>query len=83
LTVDWKRGSGDRQFTLDLTAPKGTSGVVDVPAAGARVTVRVDGKVAWDGTRAHAFQAAFKDGRVTLHGIPAGSHTITVSGKAS
>jgi hypothetical protein len=83
LTVDWKRGSGDRQFTLDLTAPKGTSGVVDVPATGSQVTVRVDGKVAWDGTRAHAFQAALKDGRVTLHGIPAGSHTITVSGKAS
>ncbi|MFJ1584379.1 alpha-L-rhamnosidase C-terminal domain-containing protein [Streptomyces sp. NPDC088197] len=83
LTVDWKRGGGDRQFTLDLTAPKGTSGVADLPATGTRVTVKFDGRVAWDGSGAHAFQATLKDGRVTLRGIPAGSHTITVTGKAS
>lgn len=79
LAVDWTRGSGSRQFSLTLTAPKGTTGDVDVPATGARATVTVDGRVAWDGSRAHAFAATLKDGRVTLHGIPAGTHTITVA----
>ncbi|MCW2944553.1 MAG: alpha-L-rhamnosidase [Actinoallomurus sp.] len=39
----------------------------------------IDGKVAWSGTGAPAYQATDKDGYVTPHDIPAGSHTVTVT----
>ena len=84
LDVSWVQGHGKGRgtaaFTLAVTAPAGTSGDVAVPAGGGRVVVRVDGKVAWTGTGASAYQATQEGGYVTLHGLPAGSHTVTVVG---
>lgn len=79
LRVSWVQGSGGA-FTLEVTAPTGTTGDVAVPAAGAQVVVRVDGRVAWEGSQARAYQAVNQNGYVTLHGVPAGSHTVTVTG---
>jgi hypothetical protein len=79
LRVSWIHGRGQRAFTLAVTAPSGTSGDIAVPANGRRVVVHIDGKVAWSGTDALAYQATDEDGYVTLHDVPAGSHTVTVT----
>jgi hypothetical protein len=84
LDVSWVQGHGKGHgaavFTLAVTAPAGTSGDVAVPTGGGEVVVRVDGKVTSTGTGASAYQAAREGGYVTLHGLPAGSHTVTVVG---
>jgi hypothetical protein len=80
LQVSWNRGSGAQQFSLTLTAPKGTSGDVAVPVTGT-VVVRVDGRIVWNTTGAAAgSDATLQDGYVTLHGLHPGTHTITVAG---
>ena len=84
LRVSWVQGGGQgggRAFTLAVTAPRGTSGDVAVPVGGTRVTVRVDGRAAWNDGAALAYQATNDGGFVTLHGVPAGSHTVTVTGR--
>ena len=78
LQVSWVRGSGAQQFSLTLTAPKGTSGDVAVPVTGT-VVVRVDGRTVWNGTRATGLGATLQDGYVTLHGVQPGTHTVTVT----
>ncbi|WP_433185855.1 alpha-L-rhamnosidase C-terminal domain-containing protein [Actinoallomurus sp. CA-150999] len=77
LRVTWTQGHG-AVLTLAVTAPAGTSGDIAVPTGGKRVTVRVDGKVAWNGA-ALAYQATNDGGHITLHGIRAGSHTVQVT----
>jgi hypothetical protein len=67
LGVSWSRGSGT--FTLTVTVPAGTSGVIAVPAGGDLVEVQVDGA----GSLAQP-----QNGYVTMHGVGAGSHTVTV-----
>lgn len=79
LQVSWVHGRGQRAFTLVVTAPAGTSGDVAVPTGGEKVVVRVDGKVAWNGAGALAYQAADEGGYVCLHGVPAGAHTVTAT----
>lgn len=84
LRASWVQGGGqggDRAFTLAVTAPRGTSGDIAVPVGGTRVTVRVDGRAAWNDGAALAYQATNDGGFVTLHGVPAGSHTVTVTGR--
>ncbi|MDI5963800.1 alpha-L-rhamnosidase-related protein [Streptantibioticus silvisoli] len=79
LTVSWDNpGSG--AFTLDVDAPHGTTGTVavPVPAAGQRFTVRLDGRTAWDGTRAAVRGARLDDGRLLLPDLGPGRHTVTV-----
>jgi alpha-L-rhamnosidase len=82
LDVSWRQGAG--QFTLTVTAPRGTSGDISVPAT-SRAVVTVNGRVAWTGTpgasttRAAAFGASLAGGYVTLHAVPGGARTtITV-----
>jgi hypothetical protein len=65
-------------FTLTVSAPGGTSGDIAVPVGTARVEVRVDGRLAWDGTHTRGFGAQLDNGYVTLHGIHPGTHTVTV-----
>lgn len=72
LDVSWRQGAGG-QFTLRVTAPRGTSGDITVPVAGAGAEVIVDGRIAWDDGSRQAFGAALADGSVTLHGIRGGS----------
>ncbi|MEV0404102.1 discoidin domain-containing protein [Actinoallomurus sp. NPDC050550] len=78
LRVTWTQGHG-AVLTLAVTAPAGTSGDIAVPTGGKRVTVRVDGKVAWNGGAALAYRATNDGGHITLHGVRAGSHTVQVT----
>jgi alpha-L-rhamnosidase-like protein/F5/8 type C domain-containing protein len=81
LTVHWRIGekNGDPSFTLQITAPAGTTGQVSVPVASSSPTVRVNGQVALKGTKASAFNARRVGGYVVLDGIGAGQHTITAN----
>ncbi|MFC1414311.1 alpha-L-rhamnosidase C-terminal domain-containing protein [Streptacidiphilus sp. N1-12] len=84
LQVSWSRGSGAQQFSLTVTAPKGTSGDVAVPVTGS-VLVRVDGRTVWNAAGAvgsagsSASGATLQDGYLTLHGVRPGTHTVTVT----
>jgi hypothetical protein len=71
LDVSWRQGHN--QFSLRLTAPRGTSGEITVPVAGAGAEVIVDGRVAWHDGSGRAFGAALAGGSVTLHGVRGGS----------
>jgi hypothetical protein len=44
------------------------------------VQVRVDGQLVFHKSIGRRFGAQQSNGYVTLHGIPAGRHTVTVSG---
>jgi len=79
LTVSWVTAAARTGFTLTITAPAGTNGDIAVPLSGTRAQVRVDGRLAWNNGMSHGFSAEAADGYVTLHAIPAGSHTITVT----
>jgi hypothetical protein len=86
LTAQWEVGSGrngEPSFTLQITAPRGTSGQVVVPAGSAKAQVRVDGRLVWDGeagaAKSKADNAQLSGGYVTLDGIGAGQHTVVVS----
>lgn len=57
-------------FTLRVTAPSGTSGDIAVPVASASDQVTLDGQV--------ASGAQPSGGYLTLHGVRAGAHTVTV-----
>ncbi|MET3806152.1 hypothetical protein ABIB25_003161 [Nakamurella sp. UYEF19] len=63
-------------FTLQLTAPKKTSGSVQVPTFGDSVRVTVDGRTVWDGKRG---TATVQGGYVTVNGVGAGKHTVVVT----
>jgi hypothetical protein len=66
ISASWTAG---RQFTLRVTTPLGTRGVIAVPAAvGTRITV--NGKVV---------RAAVADGYAAIS-VPGGSYTVTSSG---
>lgn len=77
VKVSWKR-TAKGSFDLDMTAPKGTSGRVAVPTGGNKVTVRIDGQVAWATGHPKAYRAALSQGYVVLHGVGTGHHVITV-----
>jgi hypothetical protein len=67
LDVSWSQASGT--FTLTVTVPAGTSGVIAAPADGAQVELAVDGT---------DIVAQPQNGYVTLQGVGVGSHTVTV-----
>lgn len=71
LDVSWRQGNG--QFTLHVTAPRGTSGDIAVPGADAHAQVIVDGRTVWRDGTGQAFGATLANGYVTLHGIRGGS----------
>ena len=72
----WRRGDGNRSFTLTMGAPDGTSGSVVVPLLGRSRTIAMDGRVVWqDGAPAAGVIAAERDGAVEFSGIT-GSHTF-------
>lgn len=82
LGVSWSTGSAGGRFTMTVIAPPGTTGDVAVPANGSAVQVRVDGQLVFYKGKGigRRFGAQQSNGYVTLHGIRAGRHTITVSG---
>jgi hypothetical protein len=77
--VSWRATAANTGFTLTMTAPAGTTGDIAVPIRGTRVQVHVDGRLAWNSGTSRAFGAQATDGYVTLHAVPPGSHTITVT----
>ncbi len=66
LASRWRRGG--RSFKLTVVAPRGTSGVVEVPLLGRRRTVTIDGKAA---------RGKRRGGVVRFKGIH-GQHTFVV-----
>lgn len=75
LDVGWQVAGAAQRFALTYTAPAGTSGVVSVPTGGARVIVRVDGRLVWDGDSG---SARLDNDYISVPGA-AGRHTVTVT----
>jgi hypothetical protein len=80
LDVSWRQGHGG-QFSLRVSAPRGTTGAVTVPVASADAEVIVNGQVVWAAGHARALGVTLTSGAVTLPGIHGGTPlTITVRG---
>jgi hypothetical protein len=72
----WRRGEGNRSFTLTMSAPGGTSGTVVIPLLGRSRPIAMDGKMVWPKNgRASGLEAVERDGAVHFSGIT-GSHTF-------
>lgn len=66
-----------RGFELHVTAPTGTTGRLAVPTSGVATSVRIDGRLVWDGQHAVGGAAASSDGEyVYLAGVGAGRHVV-------
>ncbi|WP_021598860.1 MGH1-like glycoside hydrolase domain-containing protein [Actinomadura welshii] len=73
VTASWKVSNG--AYTARLKAPGRTVGRAGVPTFGARIKVRVDGHLVWDGARART-KGVHTDGEyVYIEGLR-GSHTL-------
>jgi hypothetical protein len=72
----WRRGDGNRSFTLTMAAPAGTSGTVVIPLLGRTRSIAMDGRMVWPNNgRASGVTAVERDGAVHFTGIT-GSHTF-------
>lgn len=65
LMVHWSQRSDHRSFHLDITAPRGTSGTIEIPAAGKNVRVVMNGRTVWAHGKASATSGALN---VSEHG---------------
>jgi hypothetical protein len=72
----WRRGSGGDSFRLTVKAPKGTSGVVELPLLGRLRTIAIDGKVAWRRDHAVGDIRADRDGDAVAFRSIEGTHTF-------
>ncbi len=82
IAVDWAGERGAYQFSMQVTAPSGTTGTIAVPTYGAtNPVVEVDGKTVWsNGTFAATtgITGASADANyVYLTGVSAGTYTIS------
>lgn len=77
LSVGWRQ-EGDGRFALTVTAPPGTRGEVAVPTGGDRVTVYVDDRMAWDGTKPTASGARSEKDYIVIPDVGPGRHVVTV-----
>jgi hypothetical protein len=72
----WRRGDGNRSFTLTMAAPEGTSGTVVIPLLGRSRPIAMDGRMVWPKSgNASGLEAVERDGAVEFRGI-SGSHTF-------
>ena len=82
LVVKWSHNTSSSEFSMLVTAPKGTSGTISVPTFGSNVDVVVNGRTVWsDGHAAqgaHGMSAVLTDGYVTLR-ASAGSYEISTN----
>jgi len=82
LVVKWSHNTSASEFSMLVTAPKGTSGTISVPTFGSNVDVVVNGRTVWsDGHAAqgaHGMSAVLTDGYVTLR-ASAGSYEISTN----
>ncbi|SDO70838.1 alpha-L-rhamnosidase [Nakamurella panacisegetis] len=74
LVASWQHSRSG--FSLQLTAPKGTSGSVQVPTFGDTVKVTVDGRTVWDGKHG---SASLQNGYVIVNHVGAGKHTVVAT----
>jgi Bacterial alpha-L-rhamnosidase 6 hairpin glycosidase domain len=70
INLAWTHNLRSKTFTEQLDAPAGALEQVDVPTFGARTQVRVNGRLAWNGTRGMAFGARLEGGNVVLTSAP-------------
>jgi alpha-L-rhamnosidase len=82
IGVDWSGESGVGQFTMQVTAPSGTTGTIAVPTYGATdPIVEVGGQVVWSGgtfTAASGITGAYASGGyVYLTGVQPGQYLIS------
>lgn len=82
LQVSWTRGTGRNAFNLTVSAPTGTSGDISVPVTNTRTQVFIDGHVVWAGQHSHGYRASLANGYLTLHGVGAGHHVVSVHNPA-
>jgi alpha-L-rhamnosidase len=68
-----KRDGGLRQR---VSVPVNSRAEVRVPTGGLRTRVRVNGRLAWDGSRGHAYGAHADGDRIVLPRIGSGSWSI-------
>ena len=76
LSTWWEKGDG--RYTLQLSAPRGTSGDVALPVA-ASGTITLDGTVVWQDGKAVGDAAVAHDaagGRVVVSNVGAGTHLL-------
>ena len=79
ITVDWGR-SKTGSFAMRVSAPRGTSGEIDVPTLGRTVAVQVNGKTVW--SHGHAVASAFKpsqQGDYVILSVGSGSYDVTTT----
>jgi alpha-L-rhamnosidase len=84
VDVDWSGESGVGEFSMDVTAPSGTSGTIAVPTYGAAdPIVEVDGNTVWSGgtfTATTGISGASADANyVYLTGVQPGTYTIAAN----
>ena len=70
IVVSWSHNTTKGTFHEVLDAPKSAVDRAAVPTFGAKTQVKVNGKIAWNGTRGLAYGAHLEDGYVVLQGLP-------------
>jgi hypothetical protein len=77
ITVDWGHQASSGEFAMHVDAPASTSGDIAVPTYGRPVTIQVNGRLAWDGSRSVAYGAHASAGDyIYLDDLPGGSYDI-------
>jgi hypothetical protein len=78
INADWRANARAGLFTLHAETPRGTTGVIAVPAT-SRTVVSVNGRVVWERGHARGYQASLVDGYVQLT-VPGGTYTVAAVG---
>jgi alpha-L-rhamnosidase len=83
VQVSWTAGSARHGFSMNVTAPSGTSGTIAVPVSGTDTTVTVNGRSVWRGgrfTAASGVSGASQDaGYVYLTGVRPGTYAVSAT----
>ncbi|MFI5910685.1 alpha-L-rhamnosidase C-terminal domain-containing protein [Dactylosporangium sp. NPDC051541] len=80
ITAGWASVLFGNVFALRADTPKGTSGVIAVPAT-SRTVVTVNGRIVWEHGHSHAYQATLAGGYVQLT-VPGGpAYTVAALGR--
>jgi len=75
VDASWRVDQAQGTYHAELTAPAGSEGRVAVPTYGRQITVFVDGRLAWNGTKAKAYDARTDGEYVYLEGL-GGHHVV-------
>ena len=76
ITASWR--SSSHGFTLNASAPRGTVGELAVPTDGHKVSVKLDGRTVWNGTRGVGGAHVTRDGvNIYVQLVSPGHHTLS------